>query len=329
MDDNAGQDVAVRGSVFVPFAGGERCGVLARGRTPLPPPHDAHSRASHNNTTATATAAEMQAGDRAAVHDAMGQLRSGAKVDDAVRSAWAAFVSAPTRGGWLMLTPHAVRKAEVTLAATGEGGYSEAHAALLERPGDIAFVICAFAAAGQRKAFFLTWVGPSVSPLKRGKVSLQKNGASRSSAGGAEVWAAAAVAATKGVALPRCAQSPRRRRAARTATPRPRFSVPCHPTRRGGRSIGTPLPTARDCRFPPSTASAHPAHPPQLCTHRSMGSPPTSTSPIRGTPRRMQCAHGSARRSLPWSCRRAPRRASREGLRVARLLTMRALISKQ
>lgn len=118
----------------------------------------------------------MQAGDRAAVHDAMGNLHAGTVVDDAVRGAWAAFKESAATGAWFMMAPHATRKDAVTLVSTGEGGYCDVAAALAARPSEISFVVCACTAGGQRKAFFLTNVGPGVSPLKRGKVSLQKNG---------------------------------------------------------------------------------------------------------------------------------------------------------
>ena len=76
-------------------------------------------------------------------------------------------------------------KDAVVPRGTGEGGFSEMAAAL--RDDEIAFGVCACTSGGQRKHFFLTWAGPAVSAIKKGRVSMQKGGASRCVAEDGEV----------------------------------------------------------------------------------------------------------------------------------------------
>lgn len=60
------------------------------------------------------------------------------------------------------------------MKAHGDGGLAEMRQHLTD--DIIAFGAFPFNSSGQRKFGFLSWVGPSVSALKKGKVSLQKAG---------------------------------------------------------------------------------------------------------------------------------------------------------
>jgi hypothetical protein len=65
-------------------------------------------------------------------------------------------------------------KDRVVVRERGVGGYDALASHF--RDDDIAFGVCSFTlgAGGQAKYFFVTWVGPDVGALKKGRVSLQK-----------------------------------------------------------------------------------------------------------------------------------------------------------
>lgn len=113
----------------------------------------------------------MQSGDRAHLHEAMGRLKSGLVVAPAVLEAWGAARGAP--GAWFTCAYDPTAKDTVVLKdAGGAGGWRACAASLADDA--IVYGCFSFAAGEQHRVAFFSWVGPSVSPLKRGKVPLQR-----------------------------------------------------------------------------------------------------------------------------------------------------------
>lgn len=115
----------------------------------------------------------MQSGDRAHLHEAMGRMKSGVAVSPEVAAAFEALRGSP--GGFLTCAYDAAAKDTVVLKASGAaGGWASAAATLGD--ADITYGVFSFTAGGAPRLAFFSWVGPSASPLKRGKVPLQRGG---------------------------------------------------------------------------------------------------------------------------------------------------------
>ena len=112
----------------------------------------------------------MESGERAHLHEAMGRMKSGLVVTPPVLNAWGAARSTP--GAWLTVAYDPTAKDTVVLKEAGAGGWPACAASLADDA--IAFGAFAFTLGAQHRVAFFSWVGPGVSPLKRGKVPLQR-----------------------------------------------------------------------------------------------------------------------------------------------------------
>ncbi len=98
----------------------------------------------------------------------------------AVSAPWSEARSKESSGAWLLVGFDDAVKDKVVLRAQGEGGLAGLRGHLAAEPAaasQILFGAFPFSLSdGQRRWSFVTWVGPSVSALKKGKVALQKQG---------------------------------------------------------------------------------------------------------------------------------------------------------
>lgn len=109
----------------------------------------------------------MQSADRAHLH--VGQ-KSGLTVQQPVLDAFASSRGSP--GGWMTCVYDPSAKDTVALKDSGAGGWASCEASLADDA--IVFGAFAFTLGGQHRVAFFSWVGANVSPLKRGKVPLQR-----------------------------------------------------------------------------------------------------------------------------------------------------------
>ena len=116
----------------------------------------------------------MQTGDRAHLHEAIGSLRSGLRLDAAAEEAWRAYNS-ETAASYLILAISATDKQVVECVASGGGGYAALYPMLLNRSADVLYCVASCVASGRRRSFFLTYVGSDVAVVRKGKVSMQKS----------------------------------------------------------------------------------------------------------------------------------------------------------
>lgn len=114
----------------------------------------------------------METGDRAHLHEAMGKMKSGINVTPEVATAFGQVRE--TAGCYLTCAYDATAKDTVILKSSGCGGWTVCAETLGD--GDITFGVFDFTSGGQRRLAFFSWVGPNVSPLKKGKVPLQRGG---------------------------------------------------------------------------------------------------------------------------------------------------------
>ena len=112
----------------------------------------------------------MQTGDRAGLHEKVGKLKSGLIVSPEVAAAWETARSSPDFA-YLCCQLDPSVKDSVLLHSSGNG-FASLTASL--KDSDITFVVASAKVDGRPKHFFFTWVGPSVSIIKKGKVSLTK-----------------------------------------------------------------------------------------------------------------------------------------------------------
>ena len=110
----------------------------------------------------------MQSADRSHLHVG---VKSGVTCAPSLLSAWQTLRASTTGDGWLTAIMGAT-PSTVELRATGSGGWSACRASLGD--GDILYGACAFSVGGLPRWFFFSWCGPTASPLKRGKVPLQR-----------------------------------------------------------------------------------------------------------------------------------------------------------
>lgn len=113
----------------------------------------------------------MQSADRSHLHVG---VKSGVTCAPSLLSAWQTLRASNTSDGWLTAIMSAT-PSTAELHATGSGGWPACRAGLGD--GDILYGACAFSArteGGLPRWFFFSWCGPTASPLKRGKVPLQR-----------------------------------------------------------------------------------------------------------------------------------------------------------
>jgi hypothetical protein len=117
----------------------------------------------------------MLAGDRAQLYS---QKRESGVDTSAIAGPWSEARSKGESGSWLLVGFDDAVKDKVVVRGAGEGGLATLKQTLLAEgmAGSIAFAGFPFRADGGVRFAFVTWVGPSVSALKKGKVSLQKAG---------------------------------------------------------------------------------------------------------------------------------------------------------
>jgi Cofilin/tropomyosin-type actin-binding protein len=117
----------------------------------------------------------MQSGDRAGLHELMGNLSSGGlTMDPQVQCDWN-WVQEEERNGekrWITLTPHPSKPDNIISCSRGTHGYSEMVLSLND--STIFFAITPMFMDGRLKLFFITYAGQSVSVIKKGKLSITK-----------------------------------------------------------------------------------------------------------------------------------------------------------
>jgi hypothetical protein len=113
----------------------------------------------------------MMVGDKAALYTAK---RESGMDTSGVAAAWAAArgSGAPS---WVAAGLDPAVKDKVVVIGTGDDGLAGLRAAMTAADGAVVFGAFPFSCDGaSRKWAFVTWVGPAVSALKKGRVALQK-----------------------------------------------------------------------------------------------------------------------------------------------------------
>ena len=115
----------------------------------------------------------MQSGDRAGLHEAMGSLSNGLTIDPQVLLDWNWIQEDhPGENRWITLNLHPSKADTLVSCSRGTNGYQ----GMIETINDstIYFAIVPFLLDGRLRRVFITYAGPSVSVIKKGKLSITK-----------------------------------------------------------------------------------------------------------------------------------------------------------
>jgi hypothetical protein len=115
----------------------------------------------------------MQSGDRAGLHELMGNLSSGLTMDPQIEGDWNwVREEAAEEKRWISMMPHASKADAIVICSKGKDGFAE----MVDSFNDstIYFAIVPMFIDGRLRHFFVTYAGQGVSVIKKGKLSITK-----------------------------------------------------------------------------------------------------------------------------------------------------------